>query len=76
MTLTLRAAAIKDRNATKAVDFQHRHFAAIAATIRDLDLIDGMDRSIIAHGFARDLAKTNPKFDRTRFLCACIPTGE
>lgn len=73
MALTLSAATRKDIRADKAVAFQHRHFAAIAATIRTMHLIDGMDRSLIAHAFARDLAATNPKFDETRFLCACIP---
>lgn len=55
---------------------QHRHFATVAAIVAnmrgDLDLRFSqgeVDR--IAKHFADELAKTNPRFDRKRFLAAC-----
>jgi hypothetical protein len=47
---------------------EHRHFATIATIVSQL--ADDM-RPAVAHVFARELADTNPKFDRKRFLAAC-----
>ena len=47
---------------------QHRHFATIAAIIREAHVAD---QEGMAHHFARLLRGTNPKFDRARFLRAC-----
>lgn len=81
MTLTLRNAANKDRasGTTALPSFQHRHFAAIATMIRELPITTDEEseyQQIVADSFARQLQASNPKFDRTRFICACIPTGE
>lgn len=57
---------------------QHRHFAAIARTISDLDLpwqspdLFTIGRESIAKHFADTLAKSNPRFDRERFIRACF----
>jgi uncharacterized membrane-anchored protein len=65
-----RAALTKDRGTR--CEMQHRHFATIAAIIREM--ANGQDenlRGIVAFAFARELAATNPRFDRDRFLRAC-----
>lgn len=66
MTLTIKAQTNKDASADLGT-LQHRHFAAIAAIIKE---IDG-DRERPAHHFAHMLARTNPRFDPSRFLRAC-----
>lgn len=75
MALSIEAAARKDR-ATGLSEMQHRHFSTVAAIIAsmrgDLDLRFSqgeVDR--VAEHFADELAKTNPRFDRKRFLRAC-----
>lgn len=57
---------------TGVSDMQHRHFATVAAIIRGMDGEDfeGL-RPTIARRFADELATTNPRFDRRRFLLAC-----
>lgn len=55
---------------------EHRHFATIATIIREIDhgLIacsTDATRKFMAETFADKLARTNPKFDRRRFLRAC-----
>lgn len=47
-----------------------KHFAEIAATVRDY-LPAGPDRDAYAHALAATLAQFNPRFDRDRFLTAC-----
>jgi hypothetical protein len=76
MTLKLSTAMRKDIAQPTSAKFEHRHFAEIARIIRTMPAITHADRAIMTHGFALELAKTNPKFDVTRFRCACIPTGE
>lgn len=65
MALTDDAALRKDRNTYKA-DFQHRHFATIATILRNMDA----DKATCER-WADELAPTNWKFDRRRFLRAC-----
>lgn len=75
MALSAAAAARKDR--TTETMMQHRHFATIAAIIRDMDTVNNQEhgfidvREDVAEHFADVLAKTNPRFDRARFLAAC-----
>lgn len=69
--LTPESAARKDRTSGLG-ELQHRHFATIAAIIRACPLTwPDPDRVAIANHFANELARTNPKFDRKRFLTAC-----
>lgn len=71
MPLTKNTAARKDRNAGLC-EMQHRHFAAVATIINRLDgPFDQEDRICIAEHFAGELAATNDKFDKARFLTAC-----
>jgi hypothetical protein len=58
----------RDRNAATPA-LQHRHFAFIAKTIREMP--DRVNRIPVAREFAKALAETNPRFDRERFLAAC-----
>lgn len=74
MPLTLKAATNKDRAQPVSAKFEHRHFAEIARIIRSMPL--DVARESAMDTFAAELARTNPRFDRTRFVCACIPTGE
>jgi hypothetical protein len=67
MPLTTQAASRKDLN-TGLSEMQHRHFATVAAIIRGL-ADDGV-REHVAEHFARELRKTNPRFDRERFIRA------
>ena len=70
MALSEQAALNKDkRNAMS--DMQHRHFATIAHIIRTMP----GNRVRAAYHFADELAKTNPRFDRARFLAACDVEG-
>lgn len=84
--LTQQAAHRKD--AGKIADMPHRHFATIATIISRLELsayaapteVVRADiakqfalRADIAKQFADELAHTNAKFDRDRFLRACQP---
>ena len=66
--LTEQSAFRKDRNAATP-SLQHRHFAFIAQTIRDMP--ERVNRIPVARAFADKLAQTNPHFDRSRFLAAC-----
>ena len=67
MSLSIETAARKDRRAGLC-EMQHRHFAAIAAIIKNLH--GGLSVPVADH-FANRLAATNPRFDRARFLKAC-----
>lgn len=72
MALTQSAAAAKDaRNGLS--EMQHRHFATVAAIIKSMRHEDESNFQVdrTAHHFANELAKTNTRFNRTRFLDAC-----
>jgi hypothetical protein len=77
MPLTTESAARKDRTQPSGNSMQHRHFAEIARIIRELDSVHtgtqgfvNVREDVAAH-FANQLAHTNPRFDRERFLAAC-----
>jgi hypothetical protein len=85
MTLTAKSAHRKDLRTTSAssVPMQHRHFAAIAGIIRDLEGVrlgsftsTIADREAIARHFARHLKATNSNFDEDRFMAACMHNEE
>jgi hypothetical protein len=57
-----------------SVDFQHRHFAKIAAILKSIDDRDELSEdhmAMVVETFAKALATTNPKFDNARFVKAC-----
>lgn len=56
-------------------EMQRRHFNTIAAIIARMDNFDHFPGDVAAH-FARELASTNPNFDRARFLRACGSTTQ
>jgi hypothetical protein len=66
----------KDVNtAANGVTLQHRHFAFIAATIAALPEHAPTlraQKAAMASAFADACARTNPKFDRARFIAACF----
>lgn len=76
MPLTAESAARKDRTTAQGAELQHRHFAFIAAT---LDRTRPANVQAVAYepwrrmvdAFADDCARSNPRFDRRRFLAAC-----
>ena len=73
MHLKPETALAKDRRSALC-PLEHRHFAAIATIIRDLHAQGTMslsDAGCVADHFADALAKTNPRFDRARFMAAC-----
>jgi hypothetical protein len=53
----------------KTATMEHRHYATIAAIIRDLP--EAMKPSVALH-FARELRATNPRFQADRFYAACM----
>lgn len=65
--LTVDAAARKD---AQLGDMQHRHFATVATILRSYNFTAENRRNVCEH-FADELRKTNPRFDRARFLRAC-----
>lgn len=70
MPLTTDSALRKDRTTASNGSYgelQHRHFATIAAILRDT----GAD-SDTCEAWADKLRYTNPRFDRARFLRACL----
>jgi len=69
MALSEKAATAKDKR-TGLSDMQHRHFTTIATIIRNFGY--PQERQRIAEEFARELRHTNPRFDRDRFLAACL----
>lgn len=70
--LTPESAARKDRTQPSGDAMQHRHFATIAAIIRSYrPETVASEADAIAEHFANELARTNPRFDRARFLRAC-----
>lgn len=76
MALTEKSALAKDRR-NGLGDMQHRHFATVATIIRGMEKVSNQEhgfidiREDVAEHFADQLAKTNPRFDRARFLAAC-----
>lgn len=69
--LTEKSALSKDKMTGKA-DMQHRHFATVAAIIRELPA-DVYGPKQVAELFADELSDTNHNFNRARFLRACQP---
>ena len=66
------AALRKDKTNAFASSMEHRHFATIAAILKSLHSVGGEStRTWVAEYFANELASTNPRFDRRRFLTAC-----
>lgn len=76
MALTTEAATRKDKT-TGLSEMQHRHFATVAAIIASMSKVNNQEhgfidvREDVAEHFADELAKTNPRFDRARFMRAC-----
>lgn len=66
MLLTEQSALRKDR-ASGYSDMQHRHFATIAAILSKFNA----DRET-AERWADELSRTNPRFDRRRFVRAVM----
>lgn len=66
--LTNASKLVKDKRNANADVLQHRHFAVVAGIVAK---IDASKRLEVAKHFADELASTNTRFDRTRFLRAC-----
>jgi len=69
MALTTESALRKDKRNANGATFEHRHFASIAGMLERMPH-DRHTQATVLY-FAEELAKTNPKFDRRRFLAAC-----
>lgn len=69
MPLKSETAMRKDVNSGLG-EMQHRHFATIATIIRAMP--DDLFSRGVANHFAEMLKETNPRFDRARFLKACL----
>ncbi len=65
MPLTPESALRKDRAATSTGPLEHRHFAVIAGILRELAASPCQ-----VEKWADKLARTNPRFDRRRFIRA------
>lgn len=76
MALSTQAANRKDIR-SDLCSMEHRHFAAIAAMLRNMPRgafpADGPAYETIVNHFANELRATNPRFDRQRFMAACRP---
>lgn len=70
MPLTTESALRKDERTSATLE--HRHFAFIAQTIAKIN--NAGYRTDVAVHFADELPRTNPRFDRARFLKACKVT--
>lgn len=70
MSLTSESALRKDHT-TRTPAMQHRHFAAVARVIADMDYLSDAHRWNVADDFANMLTQSNPNFDRDRFMSAC-----
>ena len=78
MPLSLAAAHRKDLS-TRASVMTHQHFRTIAAIIRAMPTHAPTlraQRESCASAFADALSLTNPRFNRARFLSACLNTEE
>ena len=73
--LTTESASRKDQRTGKS-EMQHRHFATVATIIKGMtgEDFEGL-RGVIARRFADELASTNARFDRKRFIAACGEKG-
>lgn len=75
--MTDAAAMQKDRHGGDTSAFQHRHFAAVADIIRNMDKVNNQEhgfidiREDVAEHFAAAFRRGNPKFSTDRFLIAC-----
>lgn len=67
MPLTAESALRKDR--TTQATLEHRHFAFIASVLAECE--DLANWGVFCRRFADACARTNPRFDRARFLRAC-----
>ena len=63
------AALRKDKQSAAGTHLQHRHFALIASVIAAIAV--PFLRGVVSKHFATALARTNPNFNRHRFLAAC-----
>jgi hypothetical protein len=76
MALKIEAALRKDRTNANST-MEHRHFATIAGILASIKkpyapgCANGAMVDAVSRHFANELASTNPKFDRVRFLRAC-----
>ena len=52
-----------------------KDFQAIATVIKDTPFTDPQDRVILAHRMAEVCQRTNPNFNKQRFLAACHAPG-
>src|SRR5215471_6612029 len=52
-----------------------KDFILIAAVIANTRNIEATSRALYAESFADALATTNPRFDRERFITACLKEG-
>lgn len=68
--LTRESATRKDRTTGQSAELQHRHFAFIAAVIKDAPA-SSSEVEFWGKYFADACAGSNPRFDRRRFLAAC-----
>lgn len=76
--MPLKPDAASRKDAGTMAQLQHRHFATIATIIADYtppavgdEFTRAMIRQSVARHFADSLRRTNPKFDRARFMRAC-----
>ena len=51
-----------------------KDFKLIARTISKITFLDSHERELILSDFCYELSKTNPHFDRVKFLEACKST--
>ncbi|KKN74225.1 hypothetical protein LCGC14_0393110 [marine sediment metagenome] len=51
--------------------FTTQHYEFLAKFLKQIDLWN-MSKAELANALAEELAKDNPKFDRDKFLRACI----
>lgn len=79
MALKTTSANRKDiSTAQRGVSLEHRHFSFIAATIAAMpDHAPSLraQKASCAASFADACDGTNPKFDRARFIAACMLEG-
>jgi hypothetical protein len=70
MPLTAASARAKDTRASTPT-MTHQHFAYIARVIRETPM-SGLQREAAIDTWTHALARTNPRFDRARFITACM----
>ena len=78
MALSSQAARRKDmRVFPLTLELQHRHFAFMAAVLKsekpgsNWDVNKRLQWQLMVRSFADACSRTNPRFDRERFLAAC-----